>query len=346
MRSVNLLLLLALSAVMGAWAPAPALAQSPQRSVLQQLAGDISAQLDLRYPTSGGEKQAGRDRLAEAIDLWNASPKSDADAQVMERWLLDALRASMAGSKKPMPAPPEFSQKQIAAAPLAPEPIAEPTPITEPAPAPMPRSVASQVDPTPAPAPVTPQPALRPARPELPVVASNEHPAAARINWSDPFRDDPFRDDPVAVASAPIERPAQRQTRLKPELPPRPRGSVDLRELSARVRGLSQGLAAIDARLSDQRPPSAFELAGLVRDLEQLSSEDRFLRLYLNGLTTSEAREVGHRPDMRQTIDRLGDRVKQRQADLAEAQGEQSLAERDILTALAVKLDEIQNAGR
>ncbi len=381
MRTANLLLLIALVA---AGAPNRVAAQTPQRSVLQQLTGDISAQLDLRYPGAGGEKQARRDRLSEAIELWNESQKSDADAQVMERWLLDALRASMAGSKQPMPALPRFAYKSLAMAPTA-QPLAAQPNTEQPLAAQLNTEQPLAADPAPrprlngpvtglAPSLPTPTPADRPdasapferpeivrpeiARPEIarpqiarPQIAQSPHPAAARIAWSDPFRDDPFQDDPIAFHQAPLEQALVRETRLKPELPPRPgsiepRGRVDLRELSARVRGLSQGLSSIEARLNDGRPPSAFELAGLVRDLEQLSSEDRFLRLYLNGLRPAEAREVGHGPDLAQTISLLDDRVERRQEELDESQGDRSVAERDILTALVVKLDELRDANR
>lgn len=343
MRAASLVVVVCLALALGA---PVASAQTPQGSVLQQLTRDVSTQIDLRYPLPSGEKQARRDRLAEAIALWNASQKNDDDARIMERWLLDALRSSMAGSKEPMPSPPEFA--------VRPKPVAPPVAqLGPPTPAPQPRRVVEPLEFVPA--PVSPKSTTSPIDGERPTIAATQHPATARLDWSAPFQDDPFRDDailidpflddPAPLNAAPSVGTASREQRRKPTLPSEPRGSVELKELSARVRGLSRGVSAIDARLSDRRPPSAFELAGLVRDLEQLSREDRFLGLYLNGLTAVESREVGRRPDVAQTIAMLIDQVGKRQAELDQLRGEQSVAERDILTALVVKLDEIRSGG-
>jgi hypothetical protein len=107
-----------------------------QSAGLQQLVQELSAQLWFSYRGRIPEHRLRHAQLAEAIEAWNASSQNAADRQVMTTWLLDAMRTSMPGSKKPMPATPKFTGSTEASTlpepsesqPADPKvPVAEPT---------------------------------------------------------------------------------------------------------------------------------------------------------------------------------------------------------------------------
>jgi hypothetical protein len=80
-----------------------------QPAGLQGLVQELSAQLWFSYRGRIPEHRLRHAQLAEAIEAWNASSQNAADRQVMNSWLRDAMRASMAGANQPMPTTPKFT---------------------------------------------------------------------------------------------------------------------------------------------------------------------------------------------------------------------------------------------
>lgn len=188
-------------------------------------------------------------------------------------------------------------------------------------------------------APQAPAADATPARP--PSVAQRpweNHPAAAAIDWSDPFVDDSPR-----VARATPRRAMQ--SRFKPisSSPAVGRDAVrvDLLELSSRVAGHNSKLSDLEGALLGVRDISAFRLAALLRDLEQIDQEREFLDLYLQGLAPEEA-SMG--PTLHTTHGVLAmfqRATERRRHELTDQPGRRAEAERAILAALDRKLADL-----
>ncbi|MEM6798109.1 MAG: hypothetical protein AAF589_01220 [Planctomycetota bacterium] len=173
----------------------PALHAQPVASdvSIPQLTDDLRMQLQLSYRGQSTAYEERTGELRQARQAWLDSRQSDADRKVMITWLRAAIRASMPGFERPMPAPPVF-----AAPPLAkPKPVAQLKPVAEPLPLPtLPApgsAVTREVKPTTlakgdeAPAPVTPTP------------TANEMPKAKPPIVTD-TKDEPKRDVGNAIA--------------------------------------------------------------------------------------------------------------------------------------------------
>jgi hypothetical protein len=85
------------------------LAQSgamPRR--LQALVDDASAQFKLAYRLQPGEGQARQEQLEAVEAAWRQAAQTEANNELLERWLRTAIRSSMPGSRTALPATPEF----------------------------------------------------------------------------------------------------------------------------------------------------------------------------------------------------------------------------------------------
>jgi hypothetical protein len=161
------------------------------------LVGELAEQLRLVYRDNLPEYARRYEQLREAINAWNASPRSAADRQLMTTWLRDSIHSTLPGTGRGLPPLPKFGQppatienaparvtvrKPVAAA-VAPTPVdAESN-----SPASPPAAKADDVLP--------PEGSVAPAKIDEQDFWSR-HPAAgalpAEFSEGDPFRDDPL----------------------------------------------------------------------------------------------------------------------------------------------------------
>lgn len=348
LRPLRLTLTLLLAA-----AAAPAAAQpTPRTTELQSLVERAARHLSLRRESLRGnytEHQSRRDALQQTLTAWNNSARTDQDADAMEAWLRAVINASMLGGRGPMPAPPVFQTPEEVARARQPRPEVVPAEPASPiAFDPAPSSVdevpfePDPFDPVEAPVEATEQPQVtrqppvrRPAAPapakEAPPVSEwANHPSAPELDWSDPFADDAPARGSAGIASTRF-KPVSRSRTVK----------VDLLELSSRVAGYNSRLRELEGLLIGSDELSAFRLAAIVRDLDELNDQRGFLQLYLAGLSPEEA-EVGPQLNSSDSLVKLVGKAVSRRGESINAQlGSRAEAESAILSALYRKLDEM-----
>lgn len=314
------------------------------------------------------ERQTLVRQLGEALDAWNASQRTDAQAVQMEAWLDQVIRSSMLGAGHPWPDAPPFDawlpmpEAEDRELPT-PKPDAIPTPAAPPAtPAASAAPHSSLSQPERLLSPSAPGESLPPV-PDTPIeqaskatialappahppsatetrnetetrAAWSDHPAATEIDWGDPFANE----EPLA-RSAPSTR--QREQRLKPVSQSRA-VKIDLLELSSRAAGHNAKLRELEGVLLGSRDLTAFRLAAIVRDLDELRDHQAFLGLYIAGLTREE-KLLGPRLDSPLPLLRSLDRaIDVRSENLRGDNSNQADAERAILSALRKKMAELQ----
>ncbi len=196
------------------------------------------------------------------------------------------------------------------------------------------------------PEPVAPhvEPASEPQPPSL-----AEHPAAADLDWGNPFVDDPLPGDAnagVAAASnnvrlAAAEQAISRTRRtvgFRPEAMTRAGVRVNLNELSARIRGYGRGLRAIEAELINQPQATGFELAGLVRELESLAAQRELIEIYFASLSEIERMAMEDLPSDEGVRKLVLARAASRREEVDAQTSASAQAERAVLQGVARKL--------
>lgn len=360
----GLLLLSAVAMLSQAVLPSKGLAQANtanSAAQMQSSVDDLALQLRLTFRNRNSEFKSRYAILAEALDRWNQSTRSDADLRTMQAWLDDATRASIPGSRRAMPAPPEFakvSPNPKFSGPAVEQPSlenAEPIdkassgnasnsqrpsseqPIisggqTKPSIEVLPesRSVVQQRK-APARKAETPIAATKPKR-------TRRHPGSTPIDWSSADWSDPFVDDPLPTN--PNSRIA-RTTRFKPASASRPAVKVNLSELSARIRGYGRALELIEADLMMADDATGFRLAGIVRELDEAFSQRELLELYLGGLSEIERMALPDMAESAETVRMLQRRVSERRQSLSGAGGAAADAELAVLDGLTRKLGQL-----
>lgn len=299
---------------------------------LQKNVDNLAFQMSLTFKGNAAEHSRRYDMLSDVLSAWNNSARTDEDFQRMEAWLLASLQASMPGAVMSLPEAPVFSE-EIAAAPITVE-SGQPYHDAETVPG---HSVASQHSSgasgkqisSPA---VMPQPAVvasdSPAeseREETPQVppSLDQHPAAAKLVWGDPFVDDP------------LPRTAMWTTRRKPAV----RVSLNVAELQARVNGYRRGLDFLEAELIAEPNASAFRLAGLTREVESLVSERSLLELYMASVPSVERAMLGKLPTADQALALLRSRTEDRLLSVSDSSDRSAEAERAVIDGLEHKLN-------
>lgn len=343
----------ALLVIVAAFPPSLAAQETARTAELQSLVERAAQHLQLRRESHRGSEatyQANRDLLQQTLEAWNESARTDQDADAMQTWLEGVVRSSMLGSRDALPTPPEFlpapAVEVVEAEPVEAEPASpiafDPAP-SDPLPTEPPAFTPDPIEPA---TPSAPQPIARrqaapePARqsapepqpePAPPADAWAAHPAAGQLDWSDPFADDGARiARQDATGGSTRFKPVSRSKSVK----------IDLLELSSRVAGYNSRLRDLEGVLVGAKQLSAFRLAALMRDLDELDDQRGFLQLYLAGLSPEEA-EVGPQLHSSSTLQRLIGRAIDRRGDqLDHLNGDRAEAETAILAALSRKLDQ------
>jgi hypothetical protein len=168
---------------------------------LQSLVNDAVAQLQLSYRHDPAERQARYEEIGRAIDAWKKSARGPIDNERLAEWLRESMRASMPGSRTPLPSLPQFAPlaSPTEGIPLPKEPPAASTKeVHEPVVAePAERAQSTLIEPH-----ATNDEPTRPLETviEAPATASSSvlaRPASDVAAPVGPIEDDPFRDDPL-----------------------------------------------------------------------------------------------------------------------------------------------------
>lgn len=113
-------------------------ARAPQGDRLASLESDVRYQFNLAYRHDRPTHHRNLERFNDVLDAWQASPRSAADDQLLERWMREAIAQSMPGRGGELPPAPTFgatARPPVAAPPRPPQqpahddaPIARSTP--------------------------------------------------------------------------------------------------------------------------------------------------------------------------------------------------------------------------
>lgn len=153
----------------------------------------------------------------------------------------------------------------------------------------------------------------------------SQHPSAAPLEWRDPFTDDPTASpNPLRSGSRhEARRPEYRQSRSA-----QPRSTtVNLRELSADIRGYNAAIRSLQSAVTGFKKSDAAALEAAEEELGRLEERRQFLDLYRAGLTADEQRLIPEsassevvRELVRRKTETLSDRASSSQREERRAQ--------------------------
>jgi hypothetical protein len=148
----------------------------------------------------------------------------------------------------------------------------------------------------------------------------SQHPAAAPLEWRDPFADDP------AASPNPLRSGSRHETR-RPEYRLSRTTKVNLRQLSADIRGYNTALRSLQSAVMQLKETDIAALAAAEEELDRLDERRQFIDLYREGLTTDEERVLPESPSaevvrelVRRKTETLSDRASSSQRDERRAQ--------------------------
>lgn len=148
----------------------------------------------------------------------------------------------------------------------------------------------------------------------------SQHPAAAPLEWRDPFADDP------AASPNPLRSGSRHETR-RPEYSLSRTTKVNLRQLSADIRGYNAALRSLQSAVMQLKETDIAALAAAEEELDRLDERRQFLDLYREGLTRDEERVLPESPSaevvrelVRRKTETLSDRASSSQRDERRAQ--------------------------
>jgi hypothetical protein len=148
----------------------------------------------------------------------------------------------------------------------------------------------------------------------------SQHPAAAPLEWRDPFADDP------AASPNPLRSGSRHETH-RPEYRLSRTTKVNLRQLSADIRGYNTALRSLQSAVMQLKETDIAALAAAEEELDRLDERRQFLDLYREGLTTDEERVLPESPSaevvrelVRRKTETLSDRASSSQRDERRAQ--------------------------
>ena len=257
---------------------------------LAKLEAELMTQLDIayRHDTRLLDKRVAQ--FNAVLRDWQAAPESAERDEKLAQWIREAMGRAMPGSKRPLPATPDFAE--------TPQPQAE-VRVAGAAQLPMADII------VPAEARVKTKPSVAVARiPDLadPPVEQDlgeegvEVEYVAAREWTSPIENASFP-EPVFVEQheapqfAPSEEPASETlARATPVQVETPAVEINLRELSARITGYHEGIREIEASLINAATGDAGSLLELVETLEQLEGQRQLVALYYNLLTERQRR--------------------------------------------------------
>ena len=270
-----------------------------------QLESDLRFQLEVGFMHDHRERAARLEQLQQITKAWHASEKTNTDRAKLADWLLEATISSMAGSNQAMPSQPLFNGEPVEA------------------------KAATKAQPV---QPVTAEQVL--TDPEIDVEAAEQFLPTAEISSPKPMgsgkKEKKGSSTPGIAAKTPaVLKAKQRPTPAassssiaaateKIESQPRtPDVQVNLSELAARITGYHTGLDEVERTLTKVKSGDFDTLAEQVHELEQLTRDFQFLRLYHQGLSEAEQRWVPTPRGPVTTLAQLQRRIDEAQETLA-----------------------------
>ncbi len=303
---------------------------------LQVTVDRLNQQLQLVARFDVRRSQIRYDALAQAIELWDASPRGDAEFAIMELWLQQALRASMPGSGTAMPTAPDFSAVELSSGSIESLPplpadasnrdrdadsISGARPLVRPDAndsTPDRARGAREAIASKSPADSLATTPTNTATPRATASPWENHPATRplRIESTDPFVDDPItepvtRPSPATIAGVqPEPRVALRPTTfVSRETQP----EVNIAELVARSSGYERGLQQINSKLIVDGEMNSTDLLLLTRELSELAKQHDFIVLYIDSLGAGQRDLILPPISVDEVKNRLADKIRSRQ---------------------------------
>ena len=273
-RITSCLIACSLLLVLSGWtgqATNAAPSQPVPEPTLQDQVDALVQQLHLRYQGQPSELAWRRDHVQGVLKSWNALREPTAeDRAMLRRWLSASLEASMPGRTGRAYVPPTFG---LASA--TPNPSSQPEQ----------QSLA--------------KPVLEEKEPAKQRSKWSRHPAAAPLEWVDPFQD--VEDESYESTSNPLRSGARTQRVFRPvsdEALPGGAVEIDFDELTDRFADYAKELREANLELLAMDRPSVEQLERVANRLESLASDRDFLTLYSAGLLTDDRGSVPELPGM------------------------------------------------
>lgn len=268
---------------------------------LTRLESDLRFQFKMAFRHDTDERDRRLAQLDEVMQEWNASPRTSDDERLLVQWFNESLSHSLPGAVAPLPPVPEFSQRLVAVTEApgqlgAPQAMI-PANMAEPAPAQKALVAETPITPTPIktgndvileqpPTVVSSGPPILPEEslPAAPLPTARLLPTATAVPDLAP-----------PPASNPALTPVQTVSVSQGV-------SVNLVELAARIAGYHDGLDAVETALLGRDEPNLEFLATQVEQLDHMTRDLHFVRLYYSSLTEEEREGILEPRSMEPTL--------------------------------------------
>lgn len=255
---------------------------------LAKLEAELMTQLDIayRHDTRLLDKRVAQ--FNAVLRDWQAAPESAERDEKLAQWIREAMGRAMPGSKRPLPATPDFAtanpQAAVRVAGAAQLPMADIIVSEKLRVQPKPSVTVAQV----------PDLAVPPVEEDFSEEGVDVEYVAAR-EWTPPVEDASFPESAfVEQEASPLarsEEPARKSfAQSTPVQMKTPAVEINLRELSARITGYHEGVRETEASLINKAAGDASSLLAVVETLEQLEGQRQLVSLYYDLLTEGQRR--------------------------------------------------------
>ncbi|MCG8448887.1 MAG: hypothetical protein MI725_04820 [Pirellulales bacterium] len=302
---------------------------APPSDELIQLESDLRFQLEMAFRHDTTERQKRLAQLAQVIAAWEDAPRTATNRQQLVDWLLESTSRSIPGAVEDLAAAPVFD------GPNPPEPAGAPQTDFVVSSPPGPKLAKPDEKNAPTPTPVAAAPVARTQKEVLPESIMER--TAKHVATDATFAT--IQQDTVTAGSNPSPATAE----------PEPRGQVfiNLTELSARIAGYHEGLNALEARLVTLEEAELDILAELVDQLDGMTRNFRFVKLYHDALTAHERQAVESPRSPLATLIEIESLIERSEnaepedflSDLESGNLEQTEQLRQLLAAIASRVD-------
>jgi len=251
-----------------------------------QLESDLRFQLEVAFKHDPNERVARLATLEQVTQAWRQSSRQLAGREKFATWLLEATIRSMPGSIEALPAVPDFTEQASATQHVA-------------------RTVKKDL-------PVSSQ-RLVPVPPGSVAVSPTDLSSAKDFVASAVVSE--LQDvESEASATETIIRTQPVTFVLEAKQPVR----INLPELSARIAGYHEGLNEVETALLTLRVNDLAAIADLIRQLDEMTRDFQFIKMYYQALTEEERQAVTSPRSMIATLTEIERRLDQSQAALSD----------------------------
>jgi len=250
-----------------------------------QLESDLRFQLEVGFRHDPNERATRLNQLEEVTAVWQQSPRSAADQDLLASWLLEATIRSMPGSIESLPVTPKFGPQQ-------PVRSAEPTPDV---------LVVSAES-----ADFSEQPGLVPTPAKL-ISMEVDQPAtvdSAFVMVAAPRSE--FLAERAGANSLLVAEGRKGEAAAEPV-------EINLTKLAARIAGYHDGLDEVETALLTFDSNDLPALDRQLRQLDEMTRDFQFVRLYTEALTNRERQSMAEPRSMSATLSEIERRLDRNQ---------------------------------